>query len=103
VVWVNPIKGSVEKIGSRVTHKDGKVRVEEIVRISIEPTDEQQKTFKENPIGLIKNLLTQEGHPFRDVKNKKIVSHLRSEWYHIEYDASDPDAVCYWINPDDGW
>jgi hypothetical protein len=37
------------------------------------------------------------------VKSKKIVSHLRSEWYHIEYDASDPDAVCYWINPDDGW
>jgi hypothetical protein len=79
--------------------------VEEVVRISFDPTGEQQPASGGIPVGLVKNLLTQEGHAFRDVKSRGgIVSHLRSEWYHIVYDASAPEAVCMWINIDDrGW
>jgi hypothetical protein len=94
------ISGSVEKIGNRVTHKEGDVRVEELVRITIEPTADQKKAFEKDPIDLIKRLLTQEGHKFKDVKSPepmKVVSHLRTAWFHIVYDSSSPDDVCRWF------
>ena len=93
------ISGSVEKIGSRVTHMEGNVRVEELVRVTIEPTADQKKAFEKDPIDLIKRLLTQEGHKFKDVKSPepmKVVSHLRTAWFHIVYDAGNPGAVCTW-------
>ena len=99
------ISGSVEKIGSRVTHMEGNLRVEELVRITIGPAADQKKAFEKDPIDLIKRLLTQEGHKFREVKSEpgKPVSHLRSEWFHIVYSTSGEPA-CIWINiTDRGW
>ena len=93
------ISGSVTNIGSRVTHMDGNTRVEEIFRIEIESSDEQKKAFDKDPIGLIKRLLTQEGHKFKDVTSTetlKGVSHLRSGWFHIVYDKANPGSVCSW-------
>ena len=93
------ISGSVKMIGSRTTHMEGDTRVEEIVRIEIEPTDEQKKAFEKDPIDLVKRLLTQEGHTFKDVTSHepmKVVSHLRSGWFHIVYDKRHPENVCTW-------
>jgi hypothetical protein len=89
-LWHVRIPGSTE----------GNVRVEEVVRIRIEPTVDQQKAFEKDAIELIKRLLTQEGHSFKDVSNgegSKPVSDLRSIWMHIVYDRSDPGLVCVWI------
>ena len=93
------VSGTVEKIGSRVTHMEGNVRVEELVRITIEPTADQKKAFEKDPIDLIKRLLTQEGHKFKDVTSPepmKVVSHLRTAWFHIVYDRANPAAQCSW-------
>jgi hypothetical protein len=93
------IHGSVKKIGSRVTHMNGKTRVEEIMQIEVEPTDEQKKMFEKDPTDLIKQLLTQEGHTFRELKGiepGRPVSHLRGGWFHIVYDAANPGSVCSW-------
>jgi hypothetical protein len=93
------ISGSVKKVGSRVTHLNGNTRVEEIVEIDLKPTDEQKKAFEKDPTDLIKQLLTQEGHTFREVKGVEIgkpVSHLRGAWFHIVYDAGNPGLVCAW-------
>lgn len=93
------IKGTVEMIGNRVTQAEGNVRVEEMVRVTIEPTPEQIKEFERDPIGMTKRLLTQEGHKFKDVispEPMKPVSHLRSAYFHIVYDRVNPADECHW-------
>jgi hypothetical protein len=93
------IKGTVEMIGNRVTQAEGNLRVEEMVRVTIEPTPEQIKEFEKDPVAMIKRLLTQEGHKFKDVVSPepmKPVSHLRSAYFHTVYDRANPGDVCHW-------
>jgi hypothetical protein len=93
------IKGSVEKVGSRITHVEDNIIVEEIVRVTIKPTADQKKAFEKDSIGLIKKLLKQEGHKFKDVIDhdpSRPISHLRSALFHIVYDRANPGAVCSW-------
>ena len=94
-------KGSVKKVGTRVTHTDQILRVEEVMEIGLELPASQQKAFEKDPAGLIKGLLTQEGHAFKDViiraDPSKPISHLRSQWVHIVIDINTPENVCMWI------
>ncbi len=96
------INGSVKKVGTRVTRTERNVRVEDILEISLETTADQQKALESNPAELIKRFLTQEGLAFKDVVvrgdlRSMPVSHLRSEWFHVVYDAAEPNLVCKWL------
>ena len=93
------ISGTVKKVGTRVTHTEQILRIEDAMEISLDLSADQQREFQKNPGDLIKRLLTQEGHAFRDVSIAADhgISHLRSGWFHIVYDKGTPANVCVWI------
>lgn len=93
------IRGTVKKVGTRVTHTEEVLRVEDAMEVSLDLTADEQEEFQKNPADLIKRLLTQEGHAFKDVSIAAGhgISHLRSGWFHIVYDKGNPGNVCVWI------
>jgi hypothetical protein len=101
---MSTLVGSVKKIGTRVTHIGDNIRVEGVFKITAQPTADQQKAYENNPGGFIKELLRQEGLPFKDVRigsdrGLEIVSHLELQeiqWFHIEWDRDNPGMVCIW-------
>jgi hypothetical protein len=58
------IRGTVKKVGTRVTHTEEVLRVEDAMEISLDLTADEQEELQKNPADLIKRLLTQEGHAF---------------------------------------
>lgn len=98
---MDKVSGQVEKFGSRVTHAEDNVIVEELVRITIDPTPNQKKAEETDAVGLVERLLTQEGRKFKNVKiapDSKIISHQRSVWYHVVVDRQNPQNECTWID-----
>jgi hypothetical protein len=94
------INGTVKKAGTRVTRTEHNLQVEDIFDISFELSADQKKKYENNPTELIKHLLTQEGLAFKDVvirgPHSTPISHLRTAWFHIVYDAARPGQVCTW-------